>query len=215
MQLTWDLTPLYKGFESQDFQDDLKSLKEQLSTMKQRYTFASVDDPKAEISSYITDLNTALSLILRLHPFAGLTFQANTADETAMRYVDQMDVLLTELTEPGVKFQRFLTTLPDLDDILKSDALLQEHSFMIKEQVQKAKYMLSDQEEILLSLLQNTGSNAWGTLQSKLTSGLMITLDVEGETKPLPLAAVRNLAKHDSAEVRKAAYEAELKAYAG
>jgi len=181
--------------------------------MKKRYTFASVADPTAEIKSYITDLNAALELIYRLHSFAGLSFQANTADETAMRYVDQMDVLLTELTEPGVKFQRYLTTLSDLDCILNSDPLLTEHAFLVKEQLDKAKYMLSDQEEILLALLRNTGSTAWGTLQSKLTSSLMITLDVAGETKTLPLAAVRNLANHDCAAVRKAAYEAELSGY--
>lgn len=213
MQLKWDLTPLYPSFESAAFQEDLKDLKLKLTSMKERYTFTDVADPATEIVSYINKLNATLSSIFRLHAYAGLTFQANTADETAMRYVGQMNVLLTELTEPGVKLQRYLTTLSNLDNILDSDPLLQEHTFIIKEQLEKAKYMLSNQEEILLSLLQNTGSNAWGTLQSKLTSSLMITLDVEGETKTLPLAAVRNLAKHDSGEVRKAAYEAELKGY--
>lgn len=213
MQLKWDLSPLYPSFESVAFQNDLKALKTQLALMKDRYTFTAVADPKTEIKSYISELNAALSLLFRLHAFAGLTFQANTADETAMRYMDQMDVLLTETTEPRVKFQRYLTTLDDLEAILGSDPLLQEHAFLINELVEKAKYMLSNQEEILLALLQNTGSTAWSTLQSKLTSGLMITLEVEGETKTLPLAAVRNLANHESAEVRKTAYEAELKAY--
>jgi pepF/M3 family oligoendopeptidase len=213
MQLTWDLTPLYPSFESDAFQNDFKVLKEQLTAMKERHTFASVTDPKAEMSAYIQDLNAVVALLIRLHGFASLTFQANTADETAMRYMDQIEFLFTELTEPGIKFQRYLTTLLDLDVILESDNILKEHAFMIKEQVTKAKYMLSDQEEILLSLLQNTGSNAWGTLQSKLTSSLMITMDVDGEMKTLPLAAVRNLAEHESAVVRKAAYEAELKNY--
>lgn len=213
MQLKWDLTPLYPSFESDAFQNDLKNLRVQLTSMKGRYTFTNVADSKKEIIAYVNDLNATLSLIYRLHSYAGLTFQANTADEAAMRYVDQMDVLLTELTEPGVKFQRYLTTLSDLDNILDSDPLLQEHAFIIREQFEKAKYMLSDQEEILLALLRNTGSTAWGTLQSKLTSSLMVTLDVEGEIKTLPLAAVRNLARHDSAEVRKAAYDAELEGY--
>ena len=213
MQLKWDLTPLYPSFESDAFQNDLKNLRVQLTSMKERYTFSDVTDAKTELISYGNDLNAALSQIFRLHAFAGLTFQANTADETAMRYVDQMDVLITELTEPSVKFQRYLTTLSNIDDILDSDPFLKEHAFMIKEQLEKAKYMLSDQEEILLALLRNSGSTAWSTLQSKLTSSLMITLHVEGETKTLPLSAVRNLANHDSAEVRKAAYEAELKGY--
>ncbi len=214
MQLTWDLTPLYPSFESDAFQNDFKNLKNSLSAFKERFTFTAVTEPKSELLAYVAALNEVVTFSMLLSGYASLTFEANTSDETAMRYMDQLDMLLTELTEPSIKCQRFLTTLTNLDEILESNALLKEHAFMLKELVAQAKYMLSDQEEILLALLQNTGSNAWGTLQSKLTSGLMITLDVAGETKTLPLAAVRNLAEHDSAEVRKSAYEAELKAYA-
>ena len=85
MQLKWDLTPLYPSFESDAFQNDLKNLRVQLTSMKERYTFSDVTDAKTELISYGNDLNAALSQIFRLHAFAGLTFQANTADETAMR----------------------------------------------------------------------------------------------------------------------------------
>lgn len=213
MQLTWDLSPLYPSFESDSFLKDFQNLKTQLAEIKSRFHFSDVVDAEQEIESYLTALNTVVSLIIRLQGYAGLTFQANTADEIAMRYMDQIDFMMTELTEPGVKFQRYLTTLTNLDELIQKNPIIHEHGFMVREILDKAKYMLSDKEEILLSLLQNTGSNAWGTLQSKLTSSLMITLEIEGETKTLPLAAVRNLAEHDSQAVRRSAYEAELKGY--
>ena len=213
MDLRWDLAPLYPSFASDAFQNDLRTMATELAALKDRYTWSAVTDPAAEMTSYLLDLNALMSRLVLLQGYAGLTFQADTADEAAMRYVDQLDMLATELTEPTVKFRRYLTTLADLDEYIASSPLLTEHSFLIKDQLDKARYMLSDHEEVLLALLQTTGSSAWSILQSKLTAGLMITLDVAGEQKTLPLSMVRNLAKHESAEVRKSAYLAELKAY--
>ena len=54
-----------------------------------------------------------------------------------------------------------------------------------------------------------SGANAWSDLQSNLTSSLKVKLNGEEIT----LSSARNLAYDASQEVRKAAYEAELKAY--
>ncbi|MBS4054515.1 MAG: M3 family oligoendopeptidase [Thermaerobacter sp.] len=213
MELRWDLTPLYPSFTSDAFQNDLQTVTAELAALKERYTWSHVPDPAAEMTSYLLDLSALTSRMVLLQGYAGLTFQADTTNETAIRYVDQLDMLMTELTEPTVKFRRYLTTLRDLEGLLNTSPFLMEHSFLIKDQLEKASYMLSDREEVLLALLQTTGSSAWSILQSKLTAGLMITLDVEGEQKTLPLSMLRNLAKHESAEVRKSAYIAELKAY--
>jgi oligoendopeptidase F len=57
--------------------------------------------------------------------------------------------------------------------------------------------------------MKQTGSTAWGQLQSLLTS----TLEVDYDGKVITLSEVRNLAASGNALVRKNAYEAELKAY--
>ena len=46
-----------------------------------------------------------------------------------------------------------------------------------------------------------------------LTSKLMVDVPLHGEIKSMPLTMARNLAHDSDPEVRKAAYEAELKAY--
>ena len=69
--------------------------------------------------------------------------------------------------------------------------------------------MLSDDMELMIAKLRQTGSSAWGTLQSLLTS----TLEVEYEDRIITLSEVRNMAKDPDPKVRKKAYEAELNAY--
>ena len=64
-------------------------------------------------------------------------------------------------------------------------------------------------EEALAKMNISAGA-AWEKQQSLLTS----SLEVEYDGKKLPLASVRNLAYDADKEVRKAAYEAEIKSYA-
>jgi pepF/M3 family oligoendopeptidase len=73
--------------------------------------------------------------------------------------------------------------------------------------------MLSEKEEVLISKLKNTGSTAWTNLQNKVSSTLMVDINLKGENKILPLPAIRNLAYSADAETRKTAYEAELASY--
>src|SRR6056297_2805925 len=79
--------------------------------------------------------------------------------------------------------------------------------------VEKSEYLLSKNEEEIIAEMKQTGSSAWAKLQEKLTSTLQVTIEVEGETKELPLPVVRNLAYKKDPEIRKKAYQAELDSY--
>ncbi len=81
------------------------------------------------------------------------------------------------------------------------------------EKFERTKYLLSEEEEITIAKMQETGSQAWNNLQNVLTSTLMIEVEIGGKIQKLPLPAVRNLAYHKDSKVRKAGYEAELEAY--
>jgi len=86
------------------------------------------------------------------------------------------------------------------------------HSFPLKEIKTLAKHMLSEKEERLISLMRLTGGNAWNDLYEKTTSNLLCDVEIHGDVKKLPLMRVRNMAYDKDKEVRKAAYDAELKA---
>lgn len=61
--------------------------------------------------------------------------------------------------------------------------------------------------------LQLTGGVAWRNLRNLLEGTMTVPIEIDGESKRLPLSAVRNMAYSSDAQTRKRAYEAELAAY--
>ena len=73
----------------------------------------------------------------------------------------------------------------------------------------RARHLMNPNEEALAADLILTGSTAWERLHANLTSQLTVTVQLDGQERRLPMAAVRNLAQHPDREVRRQAYEAE------
>ncbi|WP_427338240.1 M3 family oligoendopeptidase [Caloranaerobacter sp. DY30410] len=215
MDLRWSLDELYTSFESENFINDMEKLN---SVIKKINDWAEVnlntkDNTMQKIEEYINiqiELNT---LFEKLMSFAELTSSVDAKNEKALMVIDKLQTKITELTKPTVKFQRWLSSIENLDEIISSSDILKEHEFYLKEIYNKAKYLLSDEEEILIAKMSNTGSNAWTKLQNILTSTLLVDINVDGEEKQLPLPIVRNMAYDKDPNIRKTAYEAELKAY--
>ncbi|WP_069649824.1 M3 family oligoendopeptidase [Caloranaerobacter ferrireducens] len=215
MDLRWSLDELYTSFESENFINDMEKLN---SIIKEINNWAELnlntkDNAIQKIEEYINiqiELNT---LFEKLMSFAELTSSVDAKNEKALMVIDKLQTKITELTKPSVKFQRWLSSIDNLDEIISSSKTLKEHEFYLKEIYNKAKYLLSDEEEILIAKMSNTGSNAWTKLQNILTSTLLVDINVDGEEKQLPLPIVRNMAYDKDPKIRKTAYEAELKAY--
>src|SRR6056297_11151 len=76
-----------------------------------------------------------------------------------------------------------------------------------------ARYLLDEKEEFIIAKMKNNGSTAWSNLQGKLTSNLLVEIELDGEKKKLPLPVVRNMYDNEDQEKRIKAYNAELNAY--
>lgn len=213
--MRWSLKELYSSFDSQEFLNDmekLNSLIEEFSKWTDE-NLSSMDMPVEKMEKFIRYSQEVSSLFSKLISFASLTTSVEASNEVALKYFDKLVVKGSDLTKPNVQFQSFLKELDNLDELINSSELLKEHRFYLEEIKKQSKYMLSEKEEVLISKLTNTGSTAWTNLQNKITSTLMVEVNIDGEEKSLPLPAVRNLAYDKDPAKRKAGYEAELKAY--
>lgn len=206
----WDLTTIYPSFESAEFQGDLQTLKQQINQLNE---LPLGDDLQSGARSFIDSANQLMSNLHPLYSYTSLTHAVDTANSTALKYLDTMMSLQSQLTAPTVKFQKWLSSFSkeQIDGV--NDDVLQAHRFFLHENRQNAQYLLSDAEEVLLSKLQTVGSSAWSQLQGKLTGDLQADFEIDGQTKPLTLSMLRNLAYHTDGDVRKRAYHAELAAY--
>ena len=132
---------------------------------------------------------------------------------------EQAQGLLSEMEDLDARIAPLLARLADWVASLDANALKQvsdearEHLGPLLRLQDRAIHQMSEAEEGLYAELGTTGSSAWGRLQSDLTSQLSVDVHLPTGTKSMPMAAVRGLATDNDLEVRKAAYEAEMRAW--
>jgi pepF/M3 family oligoendopeptidase len=215
MNQRWSLDALYTSFDAPEFKRDMERLDQEIEKI-QKWTMENLADtqnPAQKLEHYIKMMNEFYHLYTRLSGFASLTLSTEAKNEVALKYEDIFDQKVTSLTKPEVTFIKWLGKLENLDAIISSNIYVKEHEFFIKEKADENKYLLSDEEEVLIAKMKNTGSNAWAKLQEMLSSTLLVDITVDGEQKKLPLPVVRNMAYSDNAKLRKTAYDAELASY--
>ncbi|GBF10846.1 M3 family oligoendopeptidase [Tepidibacillus sp. HK-1] len=215
MKMRWSLDALYPSFDSDAFKQDLTKCTEGIRQIKKwtKINLSNQEEPVKKLEKYITTQNDFLHLYSRLQSFAQLTLSVEAKNEKALKTLEKLETMSTELAEPTVQFQKWLGSLNNLDQLISSSEILKEHRFYLLEQANKNQYLLSEQEEVILAKMKNTGSKAWAKLQELLTSTLLVEITVNDEEKQLPLPVVRNMAYDSDPQVRKMAYEAELKSY--
>ncbi|GAU76181.1 M3 family oligoendopeptidase [Fusibacter sp. 3D3] len=210
MNYNWSLNALYTDFDSADFKKDFNALEMELEALNK--AAQSLKDGES-LEIYFRHYESFNILVAKLYSYCNLTFSVNTKHEKALQYSDKILTLYNNATLAKAKCVHFLNQIEAIDAVIQHSEYLSSLSFIIMRLKASGTHMLSESEEVIASKLSQTGSNAWSTLQSKLTSTLTATLILEDKTEVLPIATLRNLAKDSDPKVRKAAYEAELLAY--
>ena len=140
------------------------------------------------------------------------TVTTNSFDETAQGLASELEVL-------DSRRQPLLARLADWVSSLGVDALAQvsvevaEHRGPLAFLAARAAHQMSETDEGLYAELSNTGSSAWERLHSDITSQLTEAVALPSGDERLPMAAIRGLATDADPVVRRAAYDAELRAW--
>lgn len=215
MKMRWNLDNLYPSFESVEFKSDLEKLDGMIDRMNEwaAEAFTNAEGAADKLIWWIERENDLGHLSSRLSEYAGLVFSVDASNGTARKYEEMLEVKMTTLTGARTAFVKWLAKLPDTDKLIESSEILKTHRFYLSELLERSRYMLSDEVEIVIAKMKNTGSSAWSQLWNVLSSNHLVELEIDGETKKLPLPVVRNMAYDRSGDLRKKAYEAELKSY--
>lgn len=215
MELCWDLSLIYDSFDSKALKDDLNRVRELIRTTTSQYkTSLQIKGRDSDkLLTHINTINELNSLILKLTSYARLRESVDEDKTAARRLYDTLQELLPSLNGINIPFLRYLNRLDNLEELIDSNPVLQEHRFILLDLKKQSGHLLSEEMEQMIGELQETGSYAFEALNNTLTSTLLVDVHIGGEIKSTPLSVTRNLAYAQSQEVRKAAYTGELKAY--
>ena len=209
MQDRWNLDILYSGFDDAEFSADVKALEAAISECAVLAKDAENAPRKEFLESYIKLQQRISEYASKLIIYANLRYSANTADGEAASNLGRLMGMLSATAAPSAKLSKVIASFEDIEELIASSELLEEHAYLLRNIKRDSKYLLADGEETVFAKMSISGATAWSDLQSSLTSSVKVQLD----GKEVTLSTARNMAYDPDPKVRRAAYEAELKCY--
>lgn len=198
----WTLEDLYPSFESQEFKQDVEAYK----ALKGKFESLPLEDSIEGITQVVKLLEESTVLTGRLYNYIHLTLATDTTHETAIQVEVQLAGVSADLQATYAKVSKFLGTI---QTDITTDPFLAEYRYYFEEAKKDATHLLSDELEEVLAKMSISGGKAWSQLFDFMWSS------AQGEYKGevVTLSEIRGKAYDSDAEVRKSAYEAELKMY--
>ena len=216
MEKRWSLEKLFPAIDSDEFKNTRKEFTAKLESLS-GWEPAEDESDQEIAEEFIENMQEFYRLRTLLMAYLQLKVSVDARNQQALKLIDELEKEAVKITAPRVKFMLWLKEIisdeEPISDFVAGSDLLEEHQFVLEELLEESQYLLSEDEEVLIAEMKRTGSSAWTKLQQKLTSTLMVDIELDGEEQELPLSVVRNLYYKADLEVRKTAYEAELAAY--
>ena len=209
MNEVWNLDPIYPGFDAPEFQKDLKGLKDTVAAYTAWVKTLDTLDPLEGLKTGTDYLERLFAYGNKLVEYCMLRQAANTLDGEASSGASQVMGLLSTMAGPKAIFKDWAAKLPNLMELVASDEVLKEYTFLYSNILSSSSFQLPGMGEEIMAKMELSGSSAWGDLQQFLTS----TVPVQYRGEKTNLSAIRNLAYDPDPAVRKDAYESELNCY--
>lgn len=203
--MRWQLNSLYQDFDAKYDQDinELNKLVESFDKMTKE-----LEGPSDAIITKYLDLISKIKVLsegLKTYPY--LRFTMNAGDMEAKSRLENIELLMTGLTGPMTRFKYWLKET-DID--VES---LESGQFHIKELLEKSHHMMSEKEENLFAQMNLVAGESWGKLQKSLTSSVMVTINIDGEDKEMPLSVAGKYISDPEMKIREKAFIAINKSY--
>ncbi|MEX2162444.1 MAG: M3 family oligoendopeptidase [Anaerolineales bacterium] len=222
----WDLSNVYPGLNSDQFEaavQDLKMQLDEIDSFLQRHKIQKNEAGPAqtsmdELARVLTDLldkrNAVLRLYFTLNAYS-YSFTSTDSFNTEARRIE------SELEQHGVRLRKHEAAIrawvgtmgSQLVELIAKPGTLEDHAFYLKETHEQSQYLMSAGEEDLAADLTLSGANAWSKLQNTVTSQLSAEIAVDGKKLRMPMPALINLRNHSDGDTRKRGYEAELEVW--
>ena len=217
----WSVADIHESFDARSFTDAMELLGAdvgRLSSLFDKHNIRgteprqpTADDAEAA-DAVINAFNSVAEANNVLGAYVYATVSTDTRHERAQGLLSELEVTDSKLSPLVARLAEWVASL-GADALAKLSEQAREHLGPLRRLQARAEHQMSEPEENLYAELSTTGSSAWGRLQGDIASQLKTTVDLPDGAKELPMAAVRGMASNPDVRVRKAAYEAEMRAW--
>lgn len=217
----WDLSNIFPSLESSEFEQGFANVVARINALAQLFdahhiarTPDAVTDAEtarvfdAALNEYNATIDETYTVLAYIQSFV----TTDSRNALAQAKLSALQNQLVTLSKLGTRLTAWLGSL-DTDALVAQSATARAHAYALERARIEAAHQMSPVEEELAAELNLTGGMAWGRLHGNVSSQIMVDVELDGETKQLPMSAVRNLAYDARCAVRERAHHAELKAW--
>jgi len=216
----WDMTVLYPGLDSPALETAFAALLDRIAALGRLFDAEAIGEGAGESSADLVgrfervlgEMNATLEAFETMNAYLYAFVTTDSRDETAQAKLSMLQKAGVILSKLDTRWARWVGGL-DIEALIARSALARDHAFPLRKAQIAARHQMAPAEEELAAELRVSGSTAWAKLYDNVTSQLMVTVEVDGEERRLPMTAVRNLALSPDRAVRERAYRAELGAW--
>ena len=203
-EITWDLSDLYRGIESEKLSEDRKEAIRKADEFSRKYHGRVGELSVDELKQALEDLEGIYDLIGRLGSFAHLIWSTNTNEAAYGKLMAEITELGSRLQQKLVFFEVEWLAIPEEKAQKYIDAPeLKHYSHYLESSLRYKPYILEEKEEQILSAKSVTGRHAWVRFFDETMGAARFDLDGERLTEQQILSKL-----HESdRELRKRAAE--------
>jgi pepF/M3 family oligoendopeptidase len=220
----WDLSNVYAGFDKDDFITDFDKATKmigELESIIESNGIERLESPPSDIEGtakvlddLINRFNDVFMLFNTLEAFVYSFVSTDSYNTDAAKKLSELQMTEVRLKKLSTRFQAWIGSLGDtFEKILGHAPVAAEHKLGLEEWIEQAKYLMDTKLEDLAAELGLSGGSVMSKLQGTVTSQLKMPFERDGKTEDLPMTMLRNLAMDPDEDIRKRAFETEIKGW--
>jgi len=205
-QTKWSLADLYPGFNTPELESAFDLIEEQVTSFEGLRANLTPDIPAGRFVDIVRASEETTRVAHKLYSFAGLSFAADTQDQTAQSLQARVQQFLADMENRTLFFGLWWKDLDEENAKRLMDAS-GDYRYYLEEMRHFKPHTLSEPEEKVINLKNVTGTDALITLYSTITSRYVYKLEVDGETKELTRGQLMTYVQGSDPDLRVAAYQ--------
>ncbi len=204
-QTKWSLADLFPGFNTPELESAFDVIEEQVTSFEGLRANLTPDLPADRFVDIVRASEEMTRVAHKLYAFAGLSFAADTQDQTAQSLQARVQQFLADMENRTLFFSLWWKDLDEENARRLMDAS-GDYRYYLEEMRHFKPHTLSEPEEKVINLKNVTGSEALITLYSTITSRYVFKLEVEGEVKELTRGQLMTYVQGPDPDLRASAY---------
>jgi len=208
----WDLGELFPAFESPELQGAFDNVEEQVASFEGARSKLNPDMDAETFLQVVQASEATIRIVSKIYAFTGLSFRADTQDQTAQAYMARVQQFAAEMQNRTLFFSLWWKELDD-KNAERLMAASGDYRYYLEAMRNFKPYTLGEAEEKVINIKNVTGSNALVNLYDAITNRYVFKMEVNGEAKELTRGQLMVHAQGADADLRAKAYQELYRVY--